>query len=466
LANEVALGRVAGPFHSPPLPNLHINSFGVIPKKGQPNKWRLILDMSSPLGSSVNKGINPNDYPLQYIRVNDNIKMVSKFGQGAHMAKFDVEAAYRNLAVHPSDRYLIGMKWRSMFYKDLALPFGLRSAPYIFNSVADPVEWILLNNYHLPDLLHYLDDFITAGPPNSPQCENNLSTAFSVCATLGLPLHPSKKVGPTTCMVTLGIELDSVNQLAHLPNEKLTSLLNLLHCWSSYRWCTKRHLQSLIGHLHHAAKVVWPDRAFICRMINLLHNFRRDDHPIRLSAEFKKDLCWWLQYLASWNGVYFWVYPGLSPPIDLEMASDASGSFGFGAVSRTQWLYGKRPSAIQSASIEYKELFPIVVAAHVWGSSWFKQVVLFHCDNESVVFILNSRTSRAPDVMHLQSLLLMAAAHHNFIFSDQHIAGSANKIPDASSHFHWEAFRHLTPQVDSQPTVIPPHLWETLTFQA
>jgi len=102
LANEVALGRVAGPFHSPPLPNLHINSFGVIPKKGQPNKWCLILDMSSPLGSSVNEGINPNDYPLQYIRVDDTIKMVSKFGQGAHMAKF----------VHPSDRYLIGMKWR------------------------------------------------------------------------------------------------------------------------------------------------------------------------------------------------------------------------------------------------------------------------------------------------------------------------------------------------------------------
>ena len=157
----------------------------------------------------------------------------------------------------------------------LSSPIGLRSATYIFNSVADPVEWILLNNYHLPDLLHYLDDFITAGPPNSPQCENNLSTSSSVCATLGLPLHPSKKVGPTTCIVTLGIELDSVIQLACLPNDKLTSLLNLLHRWSSYRWCSKRQLQSFIGHLHHAAKVVWPSRAFIRRMINLLHNFRR-----------------------------------------------------------------------------------------------------------------------------------------------------------------------------------------------
>ena len=159
-------------------------------------------------------------------------------------------------------------------------------------------------------------------------------------------------------MVTLGIELDSVNQLARLPNDKLTSLLNLLHCWSTYRWSTKRQLQSLIGHLHHAAKVVWPGRAFIHRMISLLRNFRRDDHPIRLSAEFKKDLHWWLQYLGSWNGVYFWVYPGLSPPIELEMSSDASGSLRFGAVFRTHWFYGKWPSALQSASTSTKSSSP------------------------------------------------------------------------------------------------------------
>ena len=95
------------------------------------------------------------------------------------------------------------------------------------------------------------------------------------------------------------------------------------------------------------------------------------------------------------------------------------------------------------------------------SNKWFFFIVIMN-----LVFILNSRTSRAPDVMHLLHLLLMAAAHHNFIFSAQHIAGSANKIPDAISRFHWQAFRHLAPQPDRQPTVIPPHLWETLTFQA
>ena len=41
------------------------------------------------------------------------------------MAKFDVESAYRNVPVHRSDCYLLGMKWRNQYYVELGLPFGL-----------------------------------------------------------------------------------------------------------------------------------------------------------------------------------------------------------------------------------------------------------------------------------------------------------------------------------------------------
>ncbi len=99
LQNEVALGRVAGPFESTPLPTLHVSSFGVIPKTGQPGKWRLILDLSSPHGLSVNDGIDPDQFSLQYIKFDDVVTMVTKLGRGALMAKFDVQSAYRNVAV-------------------------------------------------------------------------------------------------------------------------------------------------------------------------------------------------------------------------------------------------------------------------------------------------------------------------------------------------------------------------------
>ena len=139
LANEVRLGRVVGPFDAPPIQDLRVSSFRVIPKKGQPDKWPLIVDLSSLHGHSVNDAIDPDSWHLQYIKMDDIIRMVSKFGPCALMAKFDIESAYRNIAIHPLDRHLLGLKWRNAYYIDLALPFGLGSAPAIFNSVAELV---------------------------------------------------------------------------------------------------------------------------------------------------------------------------------------------------------------------------------------------------------------------------------------------------------------------------------------
>ena len=118
------------------------------------------------------------------------------------------------------------------------------------------VAWILVHPYQISALLHHLDDFITAGPPDSPQCAHNLRTALTVCKWLGLPLHPGKCEGPATVLVILGIELDSVNQVARLPAEKLLALQSLISLWLPSKWCSRHELESLIGHLHHAAKVV------------------------------------------------------------------------------------------------------------------------------------------------------------------------------------------------------------------
>ena len=463
LALEVALGRVGGPFVHPPVTPLHISSFGVIPKSGQPGKWRLIVDLSSPSGASVNDGIEGDEFSLHYIGIDDVIKMVSKCGVGAMMAKFDVLAAYRNIAVHPSDRSLLGMRWRDNVFVDLALPFGLRSAPYIFNSVADMVEWILINNYGVSHLVHYLDDFITAGSPASSECAHNLSKALQVCSELGLPLHAGKCEGPATVLVILGIELDSQNQVARLPKDKLTRLRALLESWASHRWCRRKELQSLIGHLHHAAKVVWPGRAFLRRMIDLLCCFKNDNHPIRLNAEFHLDLRWWCSFLESWNGVSFWLYPGLSATPTLEVTSDAAGALGYGAYFETEWFNGVWLAGQKPLSIAYKELFPVAIAAHVWGTHWFRQHILFRSDNEAVVAILNSRTSKNPPIMHLVRSLLSAAAVHNFSFAAVHVPGVENPIADALSRFRWQDFKRLAPWANASPTPVPSQLLEHLT---
>ena len=101
-----------------------------------------------------------------------------------------------------------------------------------------------------------------------------------------------KSEGPATVLVVLGIELDSINQAARLPADKLSALKGLISSWLPRRWCNTCKLESLIGHLHYAANVVWPGRAFLHRMIDLLCCFHNKDHLISLNRECHLDLLW------------------------------------------------------------------------------------------------------------------------------------------------------------------------------
>ena len=54
----------------------------------------------------------------------------------------------------------------------------------------------------------------------------------------------------------------------------------------------------------------------------------------------------------------------------------------------------------------YKELHLILLASMVWGPLWSSCWILFQCDNEAVVAVINSDTSRNDDVMHLLTQLV------------------------------------------------------------
>ena len=51
-------------------------------------------------------------------------------------------------------------------------------------------------------------------------------------------------------------------------------------------------------------------------------------------------------------------------------------------------------------NITVNELFSIVIAAAIWGQTWGGKTVRAQCDNMAVVAIVNSGTSREPEVMH------------------------------------------------------------------
>ena len=66
LHREVSLGRTQK--HTPSLGDkIHFSPIGAIPKRNKPGKWRLIIDLSSPAGASVNDGISPGLSSVSYV---------------------------------------------------------------------------------------------------------------------------------------------------------------------------------------------------------------------------------------------------------------------------------------------------------------------------------------------------------------------------------------------------------------
>ena len=190
---------------------VHTSRFGVIPKDQRSDKWRLIVDLSSPATRSVNDGISQALCSMHYATFDEAVQKVVASGSGARLAKTDVEQAYRIIPVHPEnrDRHLLGMAWEGEVYVDAQLLFGLRSAPMIFSAIADALEWIV-HDRGISYCMHYLDDFLTVGPAESDVCERNFELLKSTCKDLGVPLKLEKVESPATTLVFLGIQLDTV----------------------------------------------------------------------------------------------------------------------------------------------------------------------------------------------------------------------------------------------------------------
>ena len=453
LKEELLQQRILGPFPIPPLENLQCSGLGAVPKKGT-NKWRMIMHLSAPQGDSVNDYIAKDDYTLQYPSVDDAVKLVSPYGPRALMAKVDLKSAFRIIPVSSLDWDLLGLQGRGDYYVDTCLPFGLRSAPFLFNQLADALHWILSNNYNI-QAVHYLDDYFIAGPPASHQCQQAVTTMLEVCARLGIPIAHEKLEGPDTAITFLGILIDSEKQELRLPDGKLHTLLEEVKHWLGRKKARKRDLLSIIGSLSFATRILPAGRLFLRRLINQSTKVKHLHHYVSLNSQTRADFQWWLEFLPLWNGKTYFLNPSWSLAQDLELYTDASGTLGYGAYFGGAWLRADWLPHQMFHSIQWKELFAILAAASTWAVRLSRLRIKFWCDNLAIVHAWQNKSSKHPDITDLLRRLLLVAARHNFTVSMSHLPGHKNEIADALSRNNITKFFYLVPQADPIPTSIP-----------
>ena len=149
-----------------------------------------------------------------------------RIGKGAILVKRDLADAFRHIPIAISDYWLLGFYWDDLYWIDCFLPFGLRTAPFIFDLFAKGLHWILVVKLGWATVLHYLDDFFAV---LSPQADHELymQQFTHICSDLGLRINTLKDVASTVA-VFLGIEMDSNSMEARLPSDKLTRARSLV----------------------------------------------------------------------------------------------------------------------------------------------------------------------------------------------------------------------------------------------
>ena len=443
IRSECLAGRLVGPLPLVAVSTIHTSPIGLVPKGYNTGKWRMIVDLSSPDRRSVNHGIREEWCSLRYASMDDALQLIRCLGPGCGLLKMDLKDAYRVVPIHPDDHHLLGIAWEGSVYIDRALPFGLRSAPKIFTAVADAMAWALYSN-GVEYVLHYLDDFLFVIPKLQEASEVR-RIAEDTFRDLGVPVAAHKTEGPALQVSFLGFLLDTERFQLRLPVEKLGRMRELVDGWHTRRSCRKRELESLLGSLSHAAVAVRPGRLFLRHLFRRLSSVSKPYHFVHLNVDARVELAWWSFFLREWNGVSLIQEHGR--PV-LHVFSDASGSFGCGAVIPDEACFSQEWSPFWAKmDIAEKEMMPIVLAAVLWGPHWAGWHVVFHTDNMAVVHGVKNLNATDNLLCMLLRCLYFYAAYYRFTFTAQHIPGVDNVAADALSRNKLSLFRSLFPQV-------------------
>ena len=298
---------------------------------------------------------------------------------------------------------------------------GLASALAIFSALSDALEWILRKR-RVRAVIHYMDDFLLMGAPGTAECRQALATTIATCEKLGDPLAVDKPEGPATELSFLGIQLNAREMCTSLPPDKLVKLRTMVKELVGARVVRDRQqLESLVGHLVHAATVFPLGKAFL----NALFATKAAIKPGqigRLNLAVRSELAWWDLLLEHWPGSLVHQF------LLLKAARSAyshrcSGILGLWCMVSATLVPG---TVEQGVGLADKKLLPEVIVVAIWGNIYRGQVILCHCDNAAVVSQVNWLHAQDPQASHMLRCLAYLQPLYDCRLRVAHVAGSKN----------------------------------------
>ncbi len=446
-----SMGRVVGAWTSPPCSEFISSPLGAFQRVIN-GKVRTIHDLSYPPGGAVNDFIDPDQFSLQYVTVDEVARVCSEYEEPPFLAKSDLTNAFQHILVHPKYWHKLGFSWDDKYYAFACLPFGCRAAPRLFDDFARALEYMAIERGSSKHTWHYLDDTITCSG-NALDCQKSIDIFNETARLAGFTLQDSKCTGATQVIEFLGIQIDTVKGTLSITQERMDEIVELLQSWQQKKICTKRELLSLIGKLSFVSRVVRAGRTFLRRLIVLSKSVKFLHFKIKLNKSARADLYWWMKSIQSHNGVTYFPVKWHENECSV-LFTDASDRAMGGWIDGHWYAYPYTGEMAHASSlpIHYREMMAVCIGVATFADQLSNHKVILRVDNQAICHAINAGTIKCEPTMKLIRCLYYTMTQCNIQCQAKYISTEDNVQADALSRLDIQKFRQTCTSADKAMT--------------
>ena len=467
LQEEVAAGRMAGPFARCPFPNDWCPFQGRYVPLGQAPKFkydpdsdefRLVSDFSAHKPHSTNDLCwNPLllDCPLQATQL---MAIIAAAGVNAQVYTGDVKKAFRNQFVRTKDLQLfVYTVSTSEYYVDLRHPFGHITSEFCFHSITAVIQWAFaFMGVSTPSsqAKNFVDNWFLVAPKDDTTFSQRSKQLELTLTDLGVKVH-EQQLGPE--INALGWNWDTSAMAFTCPADKRLHFCNQSSKWAAdaartNTFSTKR-MEKINGTLNFLALAA-PCLRLAVGHFKLLRQkaANKKARSVPLTMVALNVIEWLAKFLQSWSGVGTISIP-FSPRDSWQalLRSDASSDIGFGAMTfpLNVGLYGawskeERDAALtadgpqggflEASSSTILELMATKHALCLLGPSLRGMRVQLELDSQTSVTDLRSWSAGRPAILSLVNEIWDLLISFSITPRFEHILRDYNKVADFLSN--------------------------------
>ena len=322
--------------------------------------------------ATLNPVLEVDQYPLP--RPNE---LFATLAGGRKFSKIDLTSAYQQLILEEESREFVTINTHRGLYQYTRLPFGVASAPAVFQKVMDTVL------QGLQRVICYLDDILVCGSTEEEH-HRNLEAVLQRLQEYNIQARRDKCVFMVDSVEYLGHRIDASG--LHTLSGKVKAIQEAPHPRN------QQELRSFLGLLHYYGK-------FIPNLSSVLY-------PMNSLLQVRCKWCWTPECSAAFETAKNLltsapVLAHYDPSLPIKIAGDAS-AYGIGAVLSHVFPDGsERPVAFASrtlstsernyAQIEREALSLVFAVQHFHQYLYGRQFILV-TDHKPLLTILGPKT--------------------------------------------------------------------------